>query len=335
MLAQMLFMQPPVPALPTSLNFHGKTVLVTGANSGLGRAACLHYLQRNVSTLIITVRRASEGEAVKAELLAHPDVKNEPKILVFELDLSSHSSVIAFASKLRAEIDCLHIALLNAGVFLLDWKVSPHTQNEMTFQVNYLSNAILSLLLLPLLRATAEANSLLAPSYLSIVASQKYNESRFIANPIPESTTIFDAFNDEKGFQPWSLYADSKLLVRLFVKELAKHVDPSSVIINCMCPGMVKTNLARNLSFPLRLAGRLVLSVRARSPEVGSRVLVNAAGGAGKESHGEMLVVYQALPVIPWIESKEGERMQTSLWRETVEEAEKNASGAIVAASLL
>ncbi|KAJ3887871.1 hypothetical protein GG344DRAFT_80304 [Lentinula edodes] len=333
----MLFMQPSVPALPASLDFHGKTVLVTGANSGLGRAACLHYLQHNVSTLIITVRRLSEGELVKAEILAQREGKNEdnqPKILVFELDLSSHSSVTAFAAKLKAEVPCLHIALLNAGVFLLDRKVSPHTGNEMTFQVNYLSNAILSLLLLPLLRSTAEATNPPTPSYLSIVASQKYSDSRFIENPIPESTTVFDAYNDEKTFQPWSLYADSKLLVRLFVKELATHVDSSTVIVNCMCPGMVKTNLARSLSLPLRLVGRLVLSVRARSPEVGSRVLVYAAGGAGKHSHGEMLVVYENLPVISWIESKEGELMQAKLWRETLDALGKNSSGSIVSSSL-
>ncbi|KAJ4471163.1 hypothetical protein J3R30DRAFT_3801536 [Lentinula aciculospora] len=68
----MFSMQPPVSELPASLDFHGKPVLVTGANGGLGRAACLHYLQHNASTLIIAVRRLPEGEAVKSELLARP-----------------------------------------------------------------------------------------------------------------------------------------------------------------------------------------------------------------------------------------------------------------------
>ncbi|KAJ3819362.1 hypothetical protein F5880DRAFT_1113494 [Lentinula raphanica] len=327
-------LQPPVPALPASVDFQGKTVLVTGGNSGLGRAACLHYLQHNVSTLIFTVRRAYEGESIRAELLALPELRSETKILVYELDLSSHSSVIAFASKLRAEVEDLHIALLNAGIFHLDWEVSPHTGNEMTFQVNYLSNAMLALLLFPLLRATAERTNPPTPSYLSIVASQKYSESRFIKSPIPETTPIFKACNDKEGFQPWSLYADSKLLVRLFVKELAKHVDPSTVIVNCMCPGMVKTNLARDLSLPLRVLGRIVQALMARSPDVGSRVLINSAGFAGKESHGEMLVVYQILPMIAWAESKEGEQMQVKLWRETVAEVKKDAPGTLDAVLL-
>ncbi|KAJ4479304.1 hypothetical protein J3R30DRAFT_2744528 [Lentinula aciculospora] len=132
----MFSIQPPVSELPASLDFHGRTVLVTGANGGLGRTACLHYLQHNASTLIIAVRRLPEGEAVKSELLAHPYVKNkedQPKILVYELDLSSHSSVTAFVSRLQAEIPRLHIALLNAGIYSLDWKVSPHTGKEMTF----------------------------------------------------------------------------------------------------------------------------------------------------------------------------------------------------------
>ncbi|KAE9401493.1 hypothetical protein BT96DRAFT_1092259 [Gymnopus androsaceus JB14] len=93
----------------------------------------------------------------------------------------------------------------------------------MTFQVNYLSNAILCLLLLPLLRSTAESTSPPTPSHLSIVGSQMYIRSRYIKDPIPEATPIFDAFGDEKLFQSWSLYPDSKLLVRLFRKGAGEN----------------------------------------------------------------------------------------------------------------
>ncbi|KAF9065458.1 hypothetical protein BDP27DRAFT_53906 [Rhodocollybia butyracea] len=333
----MPYMQPRVPPLPTSLDFRGKTGLVTGANSGLGQAACLHYLRHNISTLIITVRRLSDGEVVKSHLLAHPDVKTrkeEPKILVYELDLSTHSSVTAFASKIKAEIAQLHIVLLNAGIFTLDWKTSPETQNEMSFQVNYLSNAILSLLLLPLLRITAESNSSQGPSYLSIVSSQSYSNSRYIKDPIPDSTYIFDTFNDKGSFEPWSLYPDSKLLVCLFVRELAQHVDFSTVIVNYMCPGMVATNLARDLSLPLRILGRIVTTLRGRSPEVGARVLVNAAGASGKKSHGEFLLVYDVEPVISWMETEKGKLMQRKLWRETEDVAQNLVPGVLQSAGL-
>lgn len=103
----MPILQAAVPPLPASLSFEGKTVLVTGANSGLGYATALLLLQRNVSTLIISVRTAAKGKSTKSLLLADPLVRAlnpQPKILIYELDLESHTSVSSFAAKFLAEV---------------------------------------------------------------------------------------------------------------------------------------------------------------------------------------------------------------------------------------
>lgn len=122
----MLFSQAPVRELPASLTFAGKTALVTGANSGLGFSASLHFLQHRISTLILGVRTAKNGESAKSLLLADPIVKSlspQPQILIYQLDLTSSVSVAAFATKITDEVSQLDIAVLNAGIYSLDWNI--------------------------------------------------------------------------------------------------------------------------------------------------------------------------------------------------------------------
>ncbi|KAJ7721501.1 hypothetical protein B0H16DRAFT_1666326 [Mycena metata] len=159
----MPILQPPVPQLPASLSFAEKTAIVTGANSGLGWASIIHLAQHHISTLILAAK------ATKAALLADPTVRalpTQPTILVYELDLSRPSSVASFASKVLAEIPTLNIVLLNAGMGDLNWVTTPETKTEQMFQINFLSNALLAVRLLPLLRGSAQKSN--STSYLCV-----------------------------------------------------------------------------------------------------------------------------------------------------------------------
>ncbi|KAF8209753.1 hypothetical protein K438DRAFT_1665917 [Mycena galopus ATCC 62051] len=323
--------QPVLPMLPESLSFAGQTAIVTGANRGLGRAAALHLAQRHISTLILAVRTLHNGEVTKEVLLSDPIVQTrvmKPTILIYELDLESPSSVVSFASKICAEISTLNILLLNSGMGSLKWETSPETNAERMFQINFLSNAILSLRLLPLLRATAQNLSM--QSYLTIVGSRALTGHTFNKYPIPETTSLFAFLNDPARFR-MKRYSDSKLLVSLWVHALAKETDPSVVILNSCCPGMVEADmshqpwLVRNIFYTLYW-------IRGRSQEVGARVLIKAVS-AGRETHGETIWDY-TLWRNTFLEGHLGNKMEQRLWGETLTAADSTIPGCVEEAKL-
>ncbi|KAJ7639075.1 hypothetical protein FB45DRAFT_1055262 [Roridomyces roridus] len=326
--------QAKVPPLPESLSFvGGKTALITGANAGLGRAASLQLAQRQISTLILAVRTRKNGEATKADILADPIVaalSTKPTILVYEVDLGRPSSVASFASSILAEIPTLNILLLNAAMVISTFKQSPEAENEIMFQVNYISNAILSVRLLPLLRSTAESCG--QKSHLSIVGSRAQKHNDFIEHPIPDSMPIFAFLNDRKKFKVYKRYADTKTLVSMFVRELAKYVDPSVVTVNAVCPGMVKTTINDKQAAWIRVFIAAVFAVRARPVAVGARTLINAVA-AGPEGHGQQMGDYQ-IWANKFLETEQGKKMQKRLWEETLALAEKEAPGSVQEAKL-
>jgi NAD(P)-dependent dehydrogenase (short-subunit alcohol dehydrogenase family) len=287
----MHWIQPPVPPLPEGTSLSGKTVVVTGASAGLGLEAARQFLQYGASTLVLAVRNATKGHAARTTILADPIVQRtnpSPNVLVYELDLSSHDSVIAFARKITAELPELNILLLNAGMNLTSWTWSPSTHYEMLFQVNVLSNALLSIFLLPLLQSSAQISG--SPSRIAFVGSQGQDYSTLVHTPIPASTPLFDFINNPLLWKPAYRYADSKFLLSIWARVFAAHVNMSEVTVNIMCPGIVYTGLNANTSLLLRATMYVVSTFLARSLEDGGRTMVYAAAVVGEESHGMMIV---------------------------------------------
>ncbi|KAF3767080.1 NAD(P)-binding protein, partial [Cryphonectria parasitica EP155] len=136
--------------LPKSVDLTGKTMIITGANVGLGLEASKEMAQHGLSRLILAVRSASKGEAAKQEIL-----KVAPKcdVQVWDLDYELPENMAAFAERARS-LDRVDIVILCAAVKSLEFQLSKGG-HEMNVQVNHLGTAALSLLLLPVLRATA------------------------------------------------------------------------------------------------------------------------------------------------------------------------------------
>ncbi len=283
----MPFGQPRVSPLPKALAFEGQTALVTGANRGLGFATSLHLLQRRISRLVITVRTRANGESAKTQLLADPVVVAlpvQPEILIYELDLASEKSVVNFSEAIQRDIAELDIAVFNAGMYAFSYRVSPETQREMTFQVNYVSTALLGILLLPLLRATSVRKS--SPSHITFVGSEMATQATV---PVLPGRSVFDSMSAPEGFAPQPQYGRSKLVLAMFVKSLAERVDASQVIVNNVCPGAVRTNLAKDAPSYLRPILPLFYFVKqSRTPEVGSRLILLAAAGEA-DTHGHLI----------------------------------------------
>lgn len=205
--------------------------------------------------------------------------------------MDDYESVKKFVVKVKEEVgeSGLDAVLLNAGMGQLKFETSAQTGHELGLQVNYLSNVLLALLLLPLLEKTAVAKGV--PSRLSIVGSRTQYVASFVGNkqPFIPGQSLFSRMDDKKMFSGMTAYGDNKLLVALFVYELAKRVDSGKVIVNNMCPGQTATNLTSRMPFPLRQIVNAYIGVYGRSVEVGGYIVVHALVVAGKESHGRFL----------------------------------------------
>jgi len=283
----MPFIQPPVTPTPSRVGLGGKTVIVTGGNTGLGFETARQLLVLRASTVVLAVRTPSKGEAAREKLLADPHVEDrDPSavVKVIKLDTEDYKSVLAFVDNVKKELQDLHILLLNAGIGQLEYEKSI-TGHEKVTQVNYLSNALLALELLPLLEATAAKTG--RPTRMSWVGSRNHQQNSLATKqPLLPEENVLEQFDDKSKYLSFAHYGDIKLLCIMFIKELAIPVPKEKVVINSMCPGMVNTAMGDLLPLPPRLVANIAKQMRARTVEEGGRILTHAAAVAGPESHG-------------------------------------------------
>ena len=153
--------------------FAGKTVLVTGANTGLGFEAAVKYVALGADKLILAVQSAAKGEEARKRILERTGRSNgEVDIAILTIELSDYASVQDVVRSLGQETRYLDVALLNAGLANPKFEQSP-TGWETAVQVNVLPTALMAVLLLPLLRATAAARG--KAVHLTFVNSHGHN----------------------------------------------------------------------------------------------------------------------------------------------------------------
>jgi NAD(P)-dependent dehydrogenase (short-subunit alcohol dehydrogenase family) len=269
-----------VPAIPTHTELAGKTVLVTGANAGLGFEAVRNFLNLRPSLVIMGVRSMVKGEAAAAALRREfPDARIE----VWELDMESFRSVQAFAARAESELDRIHVAVLNAGLAKVEFeRVDEGGCHEVTIQVNYLATALLSFLLLPKLKPTTSSSE---PGRLSIVNS---GASLGLSLENPVNGRLLESFDQPEKFDPFTQYGLAKLLVMMFVAKLAQTINPKEVIVNCTDPGATKgTEFFRNVnSWIMSVALRAFIGLMGRRAADASRIYLHSSLVLGEESHG-------------------------------------------------
>jgi len=118
-------LQAKIPPTPSDLSLAGKTVIVTGANAGLGFEAARQYLILGASRLILACRTVGKGEEAISVLRADPQVKtSNPTAVIeaFELDLEDYQSGLRFAQRVKREVQELDILLNNAGIVVLSYR---------------------------------------------------------------------------------------------------------------------------------------------------------------------------------------------------------------------
>ncbi|ERF76959.1 hypothetical protein EPUS_02671 [Endocarpon pusillum Z07020] len=349
------------PAL-TEKDFAGKTVLITGATSGLGLEAAKKIAALDAWTVIITARDQAKGERAKEEIefVCRERAMDDLDIQVWPLDMSDFSSVKRFADKVNKELPRLDAAILNAGQSNRTWsKVSADNGPwEMTLMVNTLATVFLGLLLLPKLLSTARAKGAdpTDPPHLTFVSSgtvmgekpERYAKYEGSQNVL-EAASQKDTYPDGRA-----QYATSKLFMEYGMRyiaglpSVAKDSGEKTVIVNSTCPGMCETDIGRSWrgqSIFLTFLIWLYLSLFARSADHGSRSYVSALT-RGVDGHGKMWKddeyresVYpspspdltrrasanQLQSLGPMVDSEQGKKLGNEVWREMVEIFEKEA----------
>lgn len=270
---------PPVSRRDADLS--GKTAIVTGSNAGIGLECARQLLDLGCSKIIIAVRDEARGEAARQDLLRGRDLKPDT-IEVWKLDLASYDSIIAF-SKRAETLERLDLVILNAAIFKVNETFHSTTGYEEDVQINYLSNVLLILLLLPVLIAKKRGNT---PGRVVLVSSDMSGWSKFEERSQSPLLPVFT-----KKAAKWDMgerYGTSKLLGQLFLIELIKRVPSSTVTVTCCNPGMCYgSGLSREVPAVGRAVFWLIQRIVGRSCSVGARTYVHAAATLGEEVHGQ------------------------------------------------
>lgn len=241
----------------SSCRMEGKFSIVTGANSGIGYETALG-LARMGSVVIMMSKNHDRGELARRKIVA---ASGNPHVYLMLADLSSQTEVRYLAEKYKERFPRLDVLVNNAGI-MTDKRRESVDGFELTFATNYLAQFLLTNLLLDLLKASA-------PSRIVNVSSFAHKMSQGID---------FDDLDRKKDrFSAVKTYCESKLAVLMFSYELAKKLEGTGVTVNALNPGLVKSNLGKDITGFLKFTAVVMMKLLAISPEQGARTSIYAA----------------------------------------------------------
>ena len=222
---------------PASMS--GKICIVTGANSGIGKETALGLAQMG-ARVVMVCRNAEKGKAALEEIRRE---SGSSQVDLLIADMSSQASVRALAEQIQREYPRLDVLVNNAG-----GAAPGHTLSadgiEMTLATNHLGAALLTLLLLDLLKASAPSR------IVNVSSSEAQHPARLDTN---------DLQFERRKYSVIAAYRQSKLLMNAFTFELARRLAGTGVTANCLHPGAVATNIWNPDLLPL--IGGLIVAV--------------------------------------------------------------------------
>uniref|UniRef100_A0A667YAV8 Zgc:153441 n=1 Tax=Myripristis murdjan TaxID=586833 RepID=A0A667YAV8_9TELE len=246
---------------------HGKTVVITGANTGIGKETALDMARRG-ARVVMACRDLSKAEQAASEIR---QATGNSEVLVRHLDLSSLRSVRHFSTELRAAEKRLDILINNAGVMMCP-KMLTDDGFEMQLGVNHLGHFLLTNLLLELLKSSA-------PSRVVTVSSVVHDRGKI----------HFDDLHFERTpYSPLTSYRQSKLANILFTRELASRTRGSGVTCLCLHPGVIRSELGRHVETRWPAAAallRLPALLLMKTPREGAQTSIYCAVTPGLEEH--------------------------------------------------
>lgn len=232
----------------------GKTVVVTGANQGIGKAAAIALAAKGAHVILVA-RNREKGEAARAEVQAAGPGAAELVVA----DLSSQSEVRRAAAEIKARHERLHVLINNAGVFVPERHTTVDGLEE-TFALNHLGYFLLTRELLDRLRAGAPARIVNVSSEAHRGAKMQWDDLQF----------------ERTRYRGFKAYGQSKLANILFTYELARRLEGTGVTANCLHPGVIASGFGQTyggaVSVLVKIARPFLLT-----PEEGAKTTVYLA----------------------------------------------------------
>jgi retinol dehydrogenase-14 len=229
----------------------GKTVLITGGTSGIGKATAV-ALAAMGANVVITGRDAERGEAAVEEIKGQSTNADVELILA---DLCVQDEVRRLVETFLARHDRLDVLVNNAGVVLSKRTETPDGI-ETTLATNHLAPFLLTNLLLDRLKESA-------PSRVITVSSEAQRWGNM----------DFGDLQSTRRYRGFPVYGMTKLANIMFTYELAERLQGTGVTVNCLHPGSVGTNFGQNNRGAMALFFRTFKPFM-RSPEQGADTLI-------------------------------------------------------------
>ncbi|XP_076577542.1 retinol dehydrogenase 12, like isoform X2 [Chaetodon auriga] len=232
----------------------GKTVVITGANTGIGKETAIDLAKRGAK-VIMACRDMDRAQAAMKEVV---ESSGSQQVTCMRLDLADSKSIREFAEAINKGEPQLNILINNAGVM-----VCPYGKTadgfEMQIGVNHLGHFLLTHLLIDLIKRSA-------PARIITVSSMAHSFGSINLEDI----------NSEKSYNKSGAYSQSKLANVLFNRLLAKKLEGTGVTTYSLHPGVIQTDLWRHLSGPQRFVMKMV-SPFTKSPVQGAQTTIYCA----------------------------------------------------------
>ncbi|KAF9698570.1 hypothetical protein EKO04_003846 [Ascochyta lentis] len=304
------------PPRPTTEDYSGRIIIVTGATSGIGKEAAYKFAALGASQVIIAARDLKKGESTKAELAKR--LGRDDQLQVWELDMMSYDSVVAFADRAH-ELEHLDVAILNAGLHRASYHVGEQGWEE-DLQVNTLSSVLLGVLLLAKLRQSKHYTGKIP--VLEFVNSGLH-QSAVVSIDVRQKPSILEHYNQRENFKEVSQYKYSKVFLMYATNRLASEISSAEVIITSICPGVVNSHLGRDHFFPgVFILAAVVVFLIMKSPSQGANVVLSGAT-QGEAVHGRFWQSDQIQPVPVAVRGAEMKELGSRVWDEIVETLKK------------
>lgn len=234
-----------------------RTVVITGASSGLGLAASLLLAEQGAEVVMIC-RDPVRGKFMRSEIAKYA---TESSPILYLADLSSQAQIRKLASELSGSFDSIDVLINNVGAIFARRELTTDGV-ERTLAVNHLAPFLLTTLLLDLVRA--------APAGRIVTVASEFHSG----------SLDFENLQGERHYNFLTAYNRSKVCNVLFAYELARRLAGTRVTANCLSPGPTVTRLGDNMSgFPAMVA-RLMKTWRFVYPEQGAQSTVYVASSS-------------------------------------------------------
>ncbi len=204
------------------LSLAGKTILVTGCNSGLGQEA-VRVLALRGARVVATARTLEKAKAACASVVG--------ETVPLACELADPTSVRACVAAVRAADIRLDAILCNAGIMAL-----PKLEQAYGFELQFFTNHIGHFILV-----TGLLGQLTDDGRVVMLSSAGHKLA-------PKGGIQFDNLSGEKGYVSWTQYGQSKMANLLFAKELARRFAGTKKTANAVHPGVIQTNLGRHMN---------------------------------------------------------------------------------------